>query len=267
MALTLSSGSPLSFASSSSLGSRLPCWASVRLHALELVTALEQVHRDADGLALVGDGARHGLADPPRGVRREAVAAAPVELLDGADEAELPLLHEVVHVEPLADEAARVGHHQAEVGAHELVLGARGLVHPADEPATRALVRPATAGVAREPREDVTLEAGFGQLDRHPRAAATAALARGLFPRGTRRQRGRAGRSVEQLGELLGARLAVGVLLGVAQERRTAAFAPGGPLRRARGTRRPRRGPSAGRRARPARRSRCGGRARPLPRA
>ena len=84
-------------------------------NALELVTALEQVNRHADGLALVGEGAGHRLADPPRRVGREAVAAAPVELLDRADQAELPLLHEVVHVEPLAHEAAGVGDHLAGV--------------------------------------------------------------------------------------------------------------------------------------------------------
>ena len=69
------------------------------------------------------------------------VTAAPVELLDRADQAELPFLHEVVHVEPLAHETASICHHQAEVRAHELVLGARRLVHPADEAATGALIR------------------------------------------------------------------------------------------------------------------------------
>jgi len=39
----------------------------------ELVDRLDHVHRDADGARLVGDGARDGLADPPRRVRRELV--------------------------------------------------------------------------------------------------------------------------------------------------------------------------------------------------
>src|SRR5580704_678374 len=73
--------------------------------AFELVTALEEVHGNSDGLALSGKGAGHRLPDPPGGVGGEPMPAAPVELLDSADEAQLTLLHEIVHVEPLSDEA------------------------------------------------------------------------------------------------------------------------------------------------------------------
>ena len=44
---------------------------------------------------MVRDGALHRLADPPGRVGRELVAAAPVELLDGAVEAERALLDQV----------------------------------------------------------------------------------------------------------------------------------------------------------------------------
>ena len=44
---------------------------------------------------MVGDGALHRLADPPGRVGRELEAAAPVELLDGAVEAERALLDQV----------------------------------------------------------------------------------------------------------------------------------------------------------------------------
>src|SRR3954452_12258813 len=71
----------------------------------DLVELLDHVDRDADRAALVGDGARDGLADPPRRVRRELVAAAVVELLDGADEAERALLDEVQEREPAAEVA------------------------------------------------------------------------------------------------------------------------------------------------------------------
>ena len=43
----------------------------------------------------VGDAALDRLADPPRRVRRELEALAPVELVDGVDEAEVALLHDV----------------------------------------------------------------------------------------------------------------------------------------------------------------------------
>ena len=233
-------GRPLSRASCSSLGIADALLRQRALHPLELVTALEQVHRDADGLALIGDGARHGLAHPPRRVRGEPVAAAPVELLDGADEPELAFLHEIVHVEALADEAARVGHDEAEVRADELVLRARGRVHAADEAAARALVAPAAAGLAGEASEHAALEAGVGQLGRDAQAAAAATLARGLVVRGLRQDGGRAGGALEQLREALGAHLAVGVLVGVAQQ-----LGRHGPTRRARSSASARNGPAA----------------------
>src|SRR4051812_210260 len=56
----------------------------------DLVELLDHVDRDANRPALVGDRSRHGLADPPRRVRRELVAAAIVELLDRADQPRRP---------------------------------------------------------------------------------------------------------------------------------------------------------------------------------
>ena len=68
----------------------------------DLVEALDHVDGDADGPALVGDRAGDGLADPPGGVGRELVAAAVVELLHRADQAERPLLDEVEEGQPAA---------------------------------------------------------------------------------------------------------------------------------------------------------------------
>jgi hypothetical protein len=51
--------------------------------------------RNANRAGVVRDRALHRLADPPRGVRRELVAPAPVELLDGAVQAEGALLDQV----------------------------------------------------------------------------------------------------------------------------------------------------------------------------
>ena len=69
--------------------------------AVDLLQALHDVDRHADRARLVGERTGDGLADPPRRVRRELEAAAPVELLDRADEAERPLLDEIEEGEAL----------------------------------------------------------------------------------------------------------------------------------------------------------------------
>src|SRR5262249_27288082 len=49
----------------------------------QLVDGLDHVHRNTDGAGLIGDSAGDGLANPPRGVRGELVAAAVFELVHG----------------------------------------------------------------------------------------------------------------------------------------------------------------------------------------
>ena len=77
------------------------CWLAAQvlehlpLNASELVDDLDHVDGDADGASLVRHGAGDRLPDPPRRVGRELVALGVVELLDGADEAEISLLDEV----------------------------------------------------------------------------------------------------------------------------------------------------------------------------
>ena len=93
------------------------------LDPAHLARPLRHVDGQADRAAGVLQAALDRLADPQRRVGREAEALAPVELLDGADQPEHPLLDQVAEREALALVAARVGHHQAQVGVDHAVLG------------------------------------------------------------------------------------------------------------------------------------------------
>ena len=92
------------------------------LDAHELVDGLHHVHGDADGAGLIGDGARDGLADPPGGVRRELEALRVVELLDGADEAEVALLDKVEEQHAASYVALGDGHDETQVRLDKLLL-------------------------------------------------------------------------------------------------------------------------------------------------
>ena len=71
------------------------------LGASDLLLALDDVNRDPDGARLVGHAALHRLADPPGRVGRELEAAAPVELLGRADQADHALLDQVAERDAL----------------------------------------------------------------------------------------------------------------------------------------------------------------------
>ena len=81
------------------------------------------VDGQADRAAGVGDAAGDRLADPPRGVRGELEALAPVELLDGVHQAEVALLDQVEQRQ--AGRLVLLGdrHDEAQVRLHELALG------------------------------------------------------------------------------------------------------------------------------------------------
>ncbi|EXI76456.1 MAG: hypothetical protein AW07_00404 [Candidatus Accumulibacter sp. SK-11] len=59
------------------------------------VDLLDHMHRQADRPRLVHDRALDALANPPGGVSREAKTALGIELLDGVNQAEIPLLDHV----------------------------------------------------------------------------------------------------------------------------------------------------------------------------
>ena len=99
--------------------------------AVDLLQALDDVHGHADRPRLVRERPRDGLPDPPRRVGRELEAAAPVELLDGADQAERPLLDEVEERQALVavvlgdrDDEPQVRLDHALLGLHVAALDA-----------------------------------------------------------------------------------------------------------------------------------------------
>ena len=104
----------------------------------DLVELLDDVNRDANRAALLGDRAGDGLADPPGRVGRQLVAAAVVELLHRADQAERALLDEVEEGCPASEVALRDEDHEAQIGLDHLLLGR--VVAALDAPGQRALL-------------------------------------------------------------------------------------------------------------------------------
>src|SRR5580765_1298631 len=92
--------------------------------ARELLLPLDDVHGDTDRARVIRDGALHRLADPPGGVGRELVAAAPVELLDRAVESERSLLDQIQERHAETAVALRDRHDQAQVRLDHAALRA-----------------------------------------------------------------------------------------------------------------------------------------------
>src|SRR6266851_1840189 len=63
--------------------------------AEQLVDRLDHMYWDADRARLVGNGSGDGLANPPRTISRELVATAPLELVHGLHEADVPFLDQI----------------------------------------------------------------------------------------------------------------------------------------------------------------------------
>src|SRR5690606_11265567 len=62
---------------------------------VELVDRFDHVYRDANRARLVGDGARNRLANPPRGICREFVAATVFEFIDCFHQADIAFLNQI----------------------------------------------------------------------------------------------------------------------------------------------------------------------------
>src|SRR6202042_3722303 len=80
-------------------------------------------YRDPDGASLVRNAALDRLADPPRCIRRELEALAPIELLGGADQAEDTLLDEIAQRDALRLVPLRDRDDQPQVAVDHPLLG------------------------------------------------------------------------------------------------------------------------------------------------
>src|ERR1700722_1185898 len=88
----------------------------------QAVDRLDHVHGDANRSCLVGQRACDRLANPPRGVRREFVTLAVVELFDRTDQAEVTLLNEVQKQHPATDVLLRDRNHEPQVRFGQLAF-------------------------------------------------------------------------------------------------------------------------------------------------
>src|SRR2546427_4452821 len=142
------------------------------------------MHRYADRPCMVRDRTLHRLADPPGGVRRELVAAPPVELLDRAVQAERALLDQVE--ERHAESAVALGdrHDEPQVRLDHAPL--RDRVAALDRLRERDLLggvqQLVAADVGEEELQRVGGAADLGGLDRRGLGLLLLGLGRGRLP-------------------------------------------------------------------------------------
>ena len=99
----------------------------LRPHALAALQPVVHVGGQSDRARVVLDRAHQRLANPPDRVGRELEAAAMVELLDRADQAEVALLDEVREGQAEVPVVLGDGDHELEVVLDEAVLDRRHL--------------------------------------------------------------------------------------------------------------------------------------------
>ena len=101
-------------------------------HFPELRHRLDHVHRDADRAGLVRDRPGDRLADPPRGVGAELVAAAVLVFVDGPHQAGVALLDQVQERQPAVAVLLGDRDDQPQVAAgqvpHRLLVGAEAVL-------------------------------------------------------------------------------------------------------------------------------------------
>ena len=144
--VTLSSGISTSAESSASVAGR-PSLSSRRDRAFcSRASVSPACTGQPDRAAGVGDAAGDRLADPPRGVRGELEALAPVELLDRVHQAEVALLDEVEERQARGLVLLGDRDDEAQVRLHERALGVVALAGGAAQLALLRRGEPLAAG-------------------------------------------------------------------------------------------------------------------------
>ncbi len=105
----------------------------------QLVDGLDHVHRDTDGARLVGNRAGDRLANPPRCIGRELVAAAILELVHRLHQADVAFLNQVEELQSAIRVLLRNRNHESKVGFDQLALGLLGIHVALNHLALRAL--------------------------------------------------------------------------------------------------------------------------------
>src|SRR5258705_6974175 len=135
------------------LGRRLAAHLVEQLprRADDLVDHFDHMHGDANGARLVGDRARNRLPDPPRGIGRELVAAAILELIDRLHQPDIAFLNQVEELQAAVGVFLGDRDDEAQVRLHHLLLRltclALALLHHLHDLAELADLEP---GLARE---------------------------------------------------------------------------------------------------------------------
>ena len=93
----------------------------------QLVDGFDHVHRNPDGPRLVCDGTSDRLTDPPRGVGRELVASAVLELIHRLHQTDVAFLDEVEELETAISVLFGDGDHEPEIGDDKFLFGLIGI--------------------------------------------------------------------------------------------------------------------------------------------
>ena len=97
------------------------------------------MHRDADRAGLVGNRAGNRLPDPPCGIRRKLVAAAPLEFVHGFHQADVAFLNQIEELQAAVGVFLGDRNDQAQVRFDQFFLGLFGFRFSAMNQRERAL--------------------------------------------------------------------------------------------------------------------------------
>src|SRR5262245_50638895 len=89
----------------------------------KFVDDLDHVHGNTDRTGLIGDSPGNGLADPPRRVGRELVAAPIVELVNGLHQANITFLDQVQELQASICVFLGNGNDKPKIGFDKVALG------------------------------------------------------------------------------------------------------------------------------------------------